>query len=185
MRIVDLGARAKKGCPFWSHPATDGSWIVAECKDETTRKYCTFWKEDVRQCVFQNTLTVARNTQDFLLHQKKLNLHREGSGDFPKIVCLCGSCRFKDAFIAALERETDEGKIVLSVGRYMPEEEQKLTPELKAKLDELHLRKIDLCDEVLILNVGGYIGESTGNELAYAKAHGKTIRYLEPDKAPK
>jgi len=49
----------------------------------------------------------------------------------------------------------------------------------KAKLDELHLRKIDLADEVLILNVDGYIGESTRNELNYAKSKGKKIRFLE------
>ena len=56
-----------------------------------------------------------------------------------------------------------------------------VTDEQKVKLDELHLRKIDLADEVLILNVGGYIGESTGRELAYARQHGKTIRFLEPE----
>jgi hypothetical protein len=51
--------------------------------------------------------------------------------------------------------------------------------QVKARLDELHLRKIDLADEVLILNVGGYIGESTLRELEYARATGKHIRYLE------
>ena len=49
-------------------------------------------------------------------------------------------------------------------------------------LDELHKRKIDLADEILVLNVGGYIGESTRSEIEYAKAHNKTIRYLEGDK---
>jgi cell division protein FtsB len=56
-----------------------------------------------------------------------------------------------------------------------------ITPEDKQRLDELHKRKIDLADEVLILNVGGYIGESTKSELEYARANGKTIRFLEPD----
>lgn len=55
--------------------------------------------------------------------------------------------------------------------------------QLKARLHELHLRKIDLADEVLILNVVGYIGESTARELAYARAEGKRVRYLErPDR---
>lgn len=54
--------------------------------------------------------------------------------------------------------------------------------ELKGRLDELHLRKIDRADEVLILNVGGYIGESTRRELNYARANGKHVRFLEPDK---
>lgn len=52
--------------------------------------------------------------------------------------------------------------------------------QAKPRLDELHLRKIDLADEVLILNVGGYIGESTARELAYAREHGKRIRSLVP-----
>lgn len=97
----------------------------------------------------------------------------------PTIVCLCGSCRFKAEFIAAYERETDAGKIVLSVGRFVPVDAEKLMPEAKARLDELHLRKIDLADEVLILNVAGYIGQSTRRELEYARAHGKVIRFLE------
>ena len=54
-----------------------------------------------------------------------------------------------------------------------------LTDEDKERLDELHLRKIDMCDEVLILNCGGYVGLSTRNEVAYARAHGKHIRWLE------
>ena len=49
----------------------------------------------------------------------------------------------------------------------------------KERLDVLHLRKIDLADEVLILNVGGYIGKSTRKELDYALSQGKPVRYLE------
>ena len=47
-------------------------------------------------------------------------------------------------------------------------------------LDDLHLRKIELADEVLILNVGGYVGQSTARELAFARSLGKTVRFLEP-----
>ena len=103
----------------------------------------------------------------------------------PCIVCLCGSTRFKDSFDEANYRETMAGKIVLSVGFYMHAtgnrhgEEIGATPEQKIALDELHKRKIDLADEVLILNVGGYIGESTRSELEYAKTKGKTVRFLE------
>ena len=103
----------------------------------------------------------------------------------PTIVCLCGSTRFKDAFDDANYHETMGGKIVLSVGFFMHASGNRhgqdvgATPEQKVALDELHLRKIDLADEVLILNVGGYIGESTRNELNYAINKGKKIRYLE------
>lgn len=104
--------------------------------------------------------------------------------DRPTIVCLCGSTRFFEAFQAANFRETMAGKIVLSVGFFggsIHGETVGITLEDKARLDELHLRKIDLADEVLILNVGGYIGESTGREWVYAKEHGKPVRFLEPN----
>lgn len=76
----------------------------------------------------------------------------------PRIVCLCGSTRFYEAFQRANYEETMAGRIVLSVGHYpnAPDDAhcEKLgcTPEEKAKLDELHKRKIDLADEVLVLN---------------------------------
>lgn len=104
----------------------------------------------------------------------------------PTIVCLCGSTRFSEAFQKANLLETLDGKIVLTIGCDMRSDSiifrdhgEEVLKEIKAKLDELHLRKIDLADEVLILNVGGYIGESTKREIEYAKQHHKVIRYLE------
>lgn len=105
--------------------------------------------------------------------------------DRPWTVCLCGSTRFYAAFQEANYRETMAGHVVLSVGFYPHAqaeahgEEKGCTPEQKKMLDALHLRKIDLADEVLILNVGGYIGDSTRRELEHAKATGKTVRFLE------
>lgn len=105
----------------------------------------------------------------------------------PRIICLCGSTRFGEAFRKAQLDETLKGKIVLTIGCNMKSDteifgnmpESELT-EIKNKLDELHKRKIDLADEVLILNVDGYIGESTRSELEYAKANNKPIKYLVP-----
>lgn len=103
----------------------------------------------------------------------------------PKIVCLCGSTRFYKYFQEANYNETMKGNIVLSVGFYphatneIHGEEIGISEEQKQKLDELHLRKIDLADEVFILNVNGYIGKSTSNELAYARSKNKKIRFLE------
>ncbi len=94
-----------------------------------------------------------------------------------KVICLCGSTRFIKEFQDQYGRLTDEGYIVLTVGRVVPQHEQPC--ERKAKLDELHLRKIDLADEVLVLNIGGYIGESTRNEINYAESKGKPVMYLE------
>ncbi len=105
----------------------------------------------------------------------------------PTIVCLCGSTRFSEAFHEANLRETLAGKIVLSIGCDFKSDRDlelvgQLTPEDKVRLDELHLRKIDLASEVLILDVGGYIGESTRREIKYAQNHGKTLRYLSVEK---
>lgn len=100
----------------------------------------------------------------------------------PIIVTLCGSGRFRDAFDEAEFRETLAGKIVLTIGCNTHDVARSAELQVhKPALDELHLRKIDLSDEVLILNVGGYIGESTRRELAYARAHGKRIIFLEPE----
>jgi hypothetical protein len=98
----------------------------------------------------------------------------------PTIVTLCGSTRFADAFIAASRSETLAGRIILSVGLFGHQEAMDMDGPVKAMLDQLHLRKVDLADEILVLNCGGYIGSSTRNEIAYATAQGKRIRYLEP-----
>lgn len=105
--------------------------------------------------------------------------------DRPKIVCLCGSTRFPAEFMAAQFAETIAGAIVLSVGCFprKPDgswDRMMVTEEQKVALDALHLRKIDLADEVFVVNVGGYIGESTSREIAYAKASGKPVLCLEP-----
>ncbi len=101
----------------------------------------------------------------------------------PTIVCLCGSTRFYDQFQRAYYGETMAGKIVLSVG-FMPDSAEHgehigITPAQKEALDVLHLEKVKMADEVLILNVGGYIGQSTARELAYALELGKSVRFLE------
>ncbi len=99
----------------------------------------------------------------------------------PRIVCLCGSTDFMQAFQVANLQETLEGKIVLSVGCDTKSDAMlDLGPDVKTCLDELHLRKIDLADEILVLNVGGYIGTSTSREICYANEHGKFARWLEP-----
>jgi hypothetical protein len=85
------------------------------------------------------------------------------------------------AFQEANLQETLAGHIVLTVGCNTKSDALLgLSTEIKIRLDELHKRKIDLSDEILVLNVGGYIGSSTASEIAYAQAHGKRIRWLEP-----
>ena len=99
-----------------------------------------------------------------------------------RIVCLCGSTKFKEEFVAANKEESLKGNIVLTVCSFTYADKEKLSDEDKNFLDKLHLRKIDVSDEVIILNVGGYIGHSTGIELAYARYHSKPVRFLEEEK---
>ena len=99
-----------------------------------------------------------------------------------KVVTLCGSTRFKDAFLQAQKRLTLEGNIVISVGLFGHSGDNEVWTEgTKEMLDDMHLRKIDMADEIYVINVGGYIGSSTQKEIEYAKRIGKTVLYLEED----
>ena len=93
-----------------------------------------------------------------------------------KVVTLCGSTRFKDAFMEVQKRLTLEGNIVISVGLFVDEGTLTKTKEM---LDDMHKRKIDMADSIFVINVGGYIGDSTRSEIEYAEAHGKRVNYLE------
>lgn len=98
-----------------------------------------------------------------------------------KIITLCGSTKFKDEFIAEQKRLTLEGNIVISVGLFGHSGDDEVWSESKKEmLDEMHKRKIDLADEIFIINVGGYIGSSTMSEIEYAQKTTKPVRYLEP-----
>lgn len=103
----------------------------------------------------------------------------------PTIVCLCGSTRFYEAFQQANYDRTMAGEIVLSVGFYPHAKAESGHGEgvghdsaEKVALDELHKRKIDLCDYVLVLDVGGYIGSSTRSEIEYAEKIRRPVYYL-------
>ena len=98
-----------------------------------------------------------------------------------KVITLCGSTRFKDAFMEAQKRLTLDGNIVISVGLFGHSGDDEVWTEgTKEMLDDMHKRKIDMADEIFVINVGGYIGSSTRSEIEYAKATEKVIRYLEP-----
>ena len=104
-----------------------------------------------------------------------------------KVVTLCGSTRFKDEFMEAKKRLTLEGNIVISVGLFGHSGDREVWENMdegtitktKEMLDDMHKRKIDMADSIFVINVGGYIGDSTKSEIEYAKAHGKEIRFLE------
>ena len=104
-----------------------------------------------------------------------------------KVVTLCGSTRFKDAFLEAQKRLTLEGNIVISVGLFGHSGDNEVWENMdegtltrtKEMLDDMHKRKIDMADEIFVINVGGYIGSSTRSEIEYARAAGKPVRDLE------
>ena len=97
-----------------------------------------------------------------------------------KVITLCGSTRFKDAFLETQKKLTLEGNIVISVGLFGHSGDDEVwAPGTKEMLDDMHKRKIDMADSIYVINVDGYIGESTKSEIEYAKAQGKEVRYLE------
>ena len=95
------------------------------------------------------------------------------------IITLCGSIKFKDEFMKVQEKLTLEGNIVFTPNFFNNIKKEEITKELKKMLDEMHKQKIDMSDEIYIINVGGYIGDSTKSEIEYAKSKGKKVSYLE------
>lgn len=103
------------------------------------------------------------------------------------VVTLCGSRWFKNEFMEAQKRLTLEGNIVMSVGLFGHSSDQEVwenrdegsVTKTKEMLDDMHKRKIDMADSIYVINVVGYIGESTQSEIEYAINHEKTVFYLE------
>ena len=97
-----------------------------------------------------------------------------------KVITLCGSTKFKDDFIREQKRLTLEGNIVLTVGLFGHSGDMDLfTESTKEMLDDMHKRKIDMSDEIFVINKGGYIGSSTKSEIEYATKTNKKINYME------
>ena len=104
-----------------------------------------------------------------------------------KVITLCGSTRFKDEFLRTQKELTLQGNIVISVGLFGHAGDSEVWENMdegtltktKEMLDDMHKRKIDMADEIFVINVGGYIGDSTKSDIEYAKEHDKIVRYLE------
>ena len=95
--------------------------------------------------------------------------------DRPEIVCLCGSVRFADELLEATRDLTLAGAIVVAPAVF----DHQVTEEQRTALGELHLRKIDLADRVLVVNPGGYLGDAVTREIAYARSLGKPVSFTE------
>ena len=104
-----------------------------------------------------------------------------------KVITLCGSTRFKDDFMRVQKELTLKGNIVISVGLFGHSGDDEvwdgmnegILSKTKEMLDDMHKRKIDMADEIFVINVGGYIGDSTRSEIEYAVKNGKKVNYLE------
>lgn len=104
-----------------------------------------------------------------------------------KIVTLCGSTRFQKQFYEVQKKLTLQGYIVISVGLFGHSGDMEVWENMnegtktktKEMLDDMHKRKIDLADEIFVINVHGYIGNSTRSEIEYAKTKHKPVRYYQ------
>ena len=109
-----------------------------------------------------------------------------------KVITLCGSTRFTNEMLIIQWTLTKQGNVVLSwcalPGKYFQENSLDMNKShigdqegVKEIVDEVHKRKIDLSDEIFVLNIGGYIGESTTSEIKYAMENNISVKYLEPE----
>ena len=97
--------------------------------------------------------------------------------EFP-VVTLCGPMRFREEFLRLDAELTLTGHVVLTPTALDPATE--LDVEERARLGRIHLQKIAMADEVLVVNVGGYVGESTRREIEHARSRGVAVSFLEP-----
>tara|TARA_R110002051_G_C8749539_1_gene500056 strand:- start:3196 stop:3588 length:393 start_codon:yes stop_codon:yes gene_type:complete len=120
-------------------------------------------------------MSAAAKTRESV--SKAVPLHRFESR--PKVITLCGSTRFWDEFQRLNAELTLQGNLVFSVAVTSTQAGGELDPSQKAILDSVHFHKIRMSDEILVINPGGYIGESTAREIRYATEIGRKIDYLE------
>lgn len=180
-------------------PAKYLGWDIMEaakdCVQELRRFNKALWYAALRYCSLNFECSVekvnsAQVREQFNVFMHLANTSQEGKrhwlmlSKIPRIVVFCGSTKFIETMAIKAWEYEKQGYVTLSCHFlpkwYCPQPDHKAeTDGVKDLMDELHLRKIDMADEVFVVNVGGYIGESTRNEIAYAQAQGKTITYLE------
>lgn len=165
-------------------------YIVDECKKRGARyiRLDTAWDEEKMREIYTSLgfrvvdkLTL-KNGKFMALYEYDIKEHDMAKKRYP-VVTLCGSTKFKEDFIQAQKTLTLAGNIVISVGMFGHSgDEEVWTEGTKEMLDDMHKRKIDMADEIYVINKNGYIGSSTRSEIAYAKENGKIIKYLEANK---
>lgn len=135
----------------------------------------------IEKVISNNGFATKENIEKYSLRDKEYNENKY------KVITLCGSTKFKDEFIKVQRKLTLDGNIVISLSLFGHSGDSEVwenmdegtSTKTKKMLDEMHRRKIDMSDEIFVINVGGYIGDSTKNEIEYAKRKGKIVKYLE------
>ena len=148
---------------------------------------------DIHGHAYNDPMDIERNAQNpdalahILCHDCAENFDFESTGGIDmnvrrvkkkKVITLCGSTRFKNEFNEINKELTLQGNLVISVGVFGHAEGIQLTEQEKMMLDDIHFQKINMADEIFVINVGGYIGTSTKREIAYAESLGKPVQYL-------
>lgn len=127
----------------------------------------------IEKVVNENGFATKENIGKYKLREKEYISNK------CKVITLCGSIKFKDEFLKVQEKLTLEGNIVLIPNFFSSIKKEEINADTKKMLDKMHKQKIDMSDEILVINVDGYIGESTRLEIEYALRKGKIVTYLE------
>lgn len=98
-----------------------------------------------------------------------------------KVITLCGSAKFKKEFFIVQQKLTLEGIIILLPTFF--EDCVEVSGSKYSMLKDMHIKRIDMSDEIFVINKNGYIGENTKFEIEYSLKIGKKINYLEQIKA--
>lgn len=153
--------------PGWARRVTETFEVGGSVSKR--QELCPACTKDVTPVSVTNVVNAARDVKhafDVLAHNK--------------VVTLCGSTRFKEEFERHNKRLTLDGYVVLSVGFFGHADGVKITKAEKEGLDALHKLKIELSDAIFVINVNGYVGDSTRSEIDFARRIGRAVDWLEP-----
>ena len=96
-----------------------------------------------------------------------------------KVITVCGSYKFKKEMNEITERMALQGNCMLTPIELTKPNKEAYSKEEAMMIDKMHKEKIKLSDAILVVNVNGYIGDSTKSEIEYAKSLHKEILYYE------
>ena len=93
------------------------------------------------------------------------------------VITVCGSYKFKKEMNEITEKMALKGNCMLTPIELTKPNKEAYTKEEALMIDKMHKEKIKLSNTILVVNVGGYIGNSTKSEIEYAKSLNKEVLY--------